>query len=160
MLTDCAVRSAKRAERPRKLSDGGGLYLLIAPNGGRYWRFGYRFAGKQKTLALRVYPDVGLAKARERHCEARRLLTDDIDPSAERRNASKTFEELAQFLQGRRKASAAISGTPPALASISIEVAELQATIAAWIGRIGQSMPEGARSAPRRARSRLPASGR
>ena len=63
MLTDSAVRSAKRAERPRKLSDSGGLYLLVAPNGGRYWRFGYRFAGKQKTLALGVYPDVGLAKS-------------------------------------------------------------------------------------------------
>lgn len=96
MLTDSAIRSAKRAERPRKLSDGGGLYLLVAPNGGRYWRYNYRYAGKQKTLALGVYPDVGLAKARERHWEARRLLADGIDPGAERKTASKTFEEVAR----------------------------------------------------------------
>ena len=54
MLADSAIRSAKRAERPRKLSDGGGLYLLVASNGGRYWRYNYRYAGKQKTLALGV----------------------------------------------------------------------------------------------------------
>jgi integrase len=96
MLTDSLIRSAKRGERPRKLSDGGGLYLLVAPNGGRYWRFNYRFACKQKTLALGVYPDVGLAKARERHREARRLLVDGHDPGKERRTAGKTFEEVAR----------------------------------------------------------------
>lgn len=96
MLTDSVIRSAKLAEAPRKLSDGGGLYLLVAPNGGRYWRFNYRFKGKQKTLALGVYPDVGLAKARERHLEARKRLVDGIDPSHERRSAGKTFEEVAR----------------------------------------------------------------
>ena len=95
MLTDSAVRSAKRGERPRKLSDGGGLYLLVSPRGGRDWRYNYRYAGKEKTLALGVYPDVSLAKARERHLEARRLLADGIDPSAGRKTASKTFEEVA-----------------------------------------------------------------
>ena len=89
-----AARNALNA--PVSSATAGGLYLLVAPNGGRYWRFGYRFAGKQKTLALGVYPDVSLAKARERHREARRLLADDIDPSAERRTASKTFEEVAR----------------------------------------------------------------
>ena len=96
MLTDSQIRSVKRGERPRKLSDGGGLYLLVAPNGGRYWRFNYRFAGKQKTLALGVYPDVGLAKARERHLEARQLLANGDDPGKERRTAGKTFEEVAR----------------------------------------------------------------
>lgn len=105
MLTDSAIRTAKRAERARKLSDSGGLYLLIAPNGGRYWRFNYRYAGKQKTLALGVYPDVGLAKARERHQEARRLLADDIDPSAERKTTSKTFEEVAREWHGHWKSN-------------------------------------------------------
>ena len=57
------------------------LYLLVAPNGGRYWRYNYRFDGKQKTLALGVYPDVPLEKARARHQVARRLLADGTDPS-------------------------------------------------------------------------------
>jgi hypothetical protein len=51
MLSDVLIRSVKRTARPRKLSDTGGLHLLVAPNGGRYWRFSYRFRGKQKTLA-------------------------------------------------------------------------------------------------------------
>ena len=103
MLSDALIRSAKRAARPRKLSDTGGLHLLVAPNGGRYWRFSYRFRGKQKTLALGVYPDVGLAKARARHREARELLADGIDPSADKRSASKTFETAAREWHARWK---------------------------------------------------------
>src|SRR2546423_9387376 len=101
MLSDALIRSAKRAARPRKLSDTGGLHLLVAPNGGRYWRFSYRFRGKQKTLALGVYPDVGLAKARARHREARELLADGIDPGTERRAAAKTFETAAREWHAR-----------------------------------------------------------
>ena len=58
MLTDIQVRNAKHCERPKKLFDSRGLYLHIMPNGGRYWRFEYRFNGRKKTLALGVYPDV------------------------------------------------------------------------------------------------------
>lgn len=104
MLTDSLIRSAKRAERPRKLSDGGGLHLLVSPNGGRYWRYSYRFDGKQKTLALGVYPDVGLAKARERHRDARELLVDGIDPAAEKRTSGTTFEVIAREWHGHWKA--------------------------------------------------------
>jgi integrase len=96
MLTDSLVRSVKRTERPLKLSDGGGLHLLVAPNGGRYWRYSYRFGGKQKTLALGVYPAVGLAKARERHREAKLLLLDGVDPAAEKQASGKTFEAIAR----------------------------------------------------------------
>jgi Arm domain-containing DNA-binding protein len=80
MLMDSLLRSVKRSAGPRKLSDGGGLHLLVAPNGGRYWRYSYRFKGKQKTLALGIHPDVGLAKARARHREARQLLVDGARP--------------------------------------------------------------------------------
>ncbi len=80
MLTDMQVRSAKPSERPRKLFDARGLYLHVMPKGGRYWRFSYRFHGKPKTLALGVYPDVSLAKARARHQEAREQLADGLDP--------------------------------------------------------------------------------
>ena len=70
----------KPSGSPRKLFDERGLYLHVMPNGGRYWRFNYRFKGKHKTLALGVYPDVPLAKARARHQEAREQLAEKIDP--------------------------------------------------------------------------------
>jgi Arm DNA-binding domain len=65
MLNDTQVRTAKHADRPIKLSDSGGLYLLIQPNGSKLWRLAYRFDGKQKTLAIGVYPTVTEARARE-----------------------------------------------------------------------------------------------
>jgi hypothetical protein len=66
-LTDIKVRTAKPEGKPYKLSDGGGLFLLVQPTGGKWWRYKYRYAGKEKLLALGAYPDVGLADARERH---------------------------------------------------------------------------------------------
>ena len=79
------IRHIRPVRQPRKFSEGGGLYLLVVPTGGRYWRYNYRFDGKQKTLALGVYPDVPLEKARARHEKARRLLAAGIDPSLHRR---------------------------------------------------------------------------
>lgn len=85
MLTDTQLRRIKPADRPRKYTDGRGLYLLVTPQGGKYWRYNYRFEGEQKTLSLGVYPDVTLVRARERLQEARTQLTEDIDPSFQRR---------------------------------------------------------------------------
>jgi len=85
MLNDTRVRNAKRADRPIKLSDSGGLHLLIQPNGSKLWRLAYRFGGKQKTLAIGSYPTVTLKHAREKRDEAKRLLADHIDPSTQRR---------------------------------------------------------------------------
>lgn len=96
MLTDAALRAVAPLDRSQKLFDGGGLYLLVMPNGGRYWRFNYRFSGKYKTLAIGVYPDVALAKARARHKAARELLIDGVDPSADRKTSGKTFETVAR----------------------------------------------------------------
>lgn len=81
-LTELAVKRAKPTDKQQKISDGGGLYLLIHPNGGKYWQMAYRFDGKQKTLSLGIYPDVGLAQARERRDDARKQLANDLDPSA------------------------------------------------------------------------------
>ena len=81
-LTDTRIRNAKPSVKPYKLSDGGGMYLLITSDGARYWRLDYRFAGKRRTLALGIYPFVTLASARVRREEARALLTQNIDPSA------------------------------------------------------------------------------
>jgi hypothetical protein len=69
----------------RKIVDGRGLYLLVTPNGGRYWRYNYRFDGKHKTLALGVLPEISLEKARARHQVARTLLADGVDPSTRKR---------------------------------------------------------------------------
>jgi integrase len=96
MLTDIQLRSAKPSARPRKLFDAHGLHLLVMPNGARYWRYNYRFNAKHKTLALGVYPDVGLAKARVRHQAARQLLADGVDPSVEKQTTGKTFETVAR----------------------------------------------------------------
>ncbi|CBJ50882.1 Putative integrase prophage protein (fragment) [Ralstonia solanacearum PSI07] len=84
-LTDTAIRNAKPGDKPIKLFDGGGLFLHITPAGQRYWRLKYRFAGKEKLLALGVYPRVGLKEARDRRDEAKRLLDDGVDPSVERK---------------------------------------------------------------------------
>ena len=93
-LTDMRVRNAKPRTKPYKLSDGGGMYLLVKPDGGRYWRLDYRFAGKRCTLSLGVYPTVTLSNARARREEARRLLAQNIDPSAAKK-ASKRSAKIA-----------------------------------------------------------------
>ena len=103
-LTDTKIRNAKPKEKLYKLSDGQGLQLFINPNGSKYWRYAYRFGGKQKTLAIGVYPDVSLAKARERHGEARKLLKEGIDPMENRKDQQRaqaiammnTFELVAK----------------------------------------------------------------
>ncbi len=79
-LTDTAIRNAKPAQKPIKLTDERGLYLLLKPNGSRWWRFDYRYGGKRKTLSMGVYPDVSLKDARNRRDEARKLLAFDADP--------------------------------------------------------------------------------
>ncbi len=84
-LTDTAVRNAQPAGKLQKRADGKGLYLLLAPSGGKWWRFNYRFGGKQKTLSLGVYPDISLKMARERRDEARTLLAQGVDPGETRK---------------------------------------------------------------------------
>lgn len=88
MLTDQQLCEIKPSAHPRKLFDARGLYLHVMLQGSRYWRYNYRFNGKQKTLALGVYPDVSLEKARACHQEARCLLADGIEPPSIRRQIS------------------------------------------------------------------------
>lgn len=100
-LTDIKVRTAKPTDKQYKLTDGNGMHLLVHPNGSKYWRLQYRFGGKQKMLALGVYPDVSLADARGRRDEARKLLANSIDPGDKKKNdkveqeEARTFEQLA-----------------------------------------------------------------
>ena len=103
-LTDTAVRKAKPETKAYKLTDGGGMFLLVHTNGGKYWQMAYRFAGKQKTLALGVYPDVSLADARARRDDARKLLANGGDPGAVKQaqkkqariEAADSFEAIAR----------------------------------------------------------------
>ena len=83
-LTDTAVRNAKAKEKPYKLGDSGGLFVIVRPNGAKWWRLKYRFGGKEKQLSLGVYPDVSLHQARRRRDEHRQLLADGVNPSGHR----------------------------------------------------------------------------
>ena len=107
-LTDTAIRKAKPESKPRRLFDGGGLYLEIAPNGGKWWRLKYRHAGKEKRLSLGTYPETDLKAARAKRDEARKLIAAGLDPSAERKAGTlrarsagaNTFESVAlQWLE-------------------------------------------------------------
>ena len=111
-LTDTRVRNSKPSAKTHKLSDGGGMYLLITPDGARYWRLDYRFAGKRRTLALGVYPTVTLAEARKRREEGRLLLARGFDPNAVKKTIKRdaelasenTFEIIArEWIAKQRK---------------------------------------------------------
>lgn len=115
-LSDVKCRTTKPSDRLQKLSDGGGLQLWVQPNGAKLWRFAYRFAGKQKLLALGAYPLVTLASARAARDTAKRLLIDGEDPSevrkeqrAEQAATGHTFkliatEYIAKLKQEKRSA--------------------------------------------------------
>lgn len=95
-LTELSIR---RTSKIGKHADGHGLYLQVSSSGGKYWRYSYRFDGKQKTLALGTYPDISLTKARERHQEARTQLAVEIDPGTHKKESKAktgdTFKEIA-----------------------------------------------------------------
>ena len=103
-LSDAKARNAKPRAKSYKIADGEGLFLLIMPNGSKYWRLKYFLAGKEKTLALGVYPDTSLADARERRSQARKLLAAGKDPGEVKKeakrllvaNSSNTFEAVAR----------------------------------------------------------------
>ncbi|WP_312925594.1 tyrosine-type recombinase/integrase [Atlantibacter hermannii] len=102
-LTDIQVRSAKPQEKEYTLVDGDGMFLLIHPNGSKYWRFRFRFGGKQHLMAFGVYPETSLADARQKREEARRLVAAGIDPREHKRAVKEeqakeniTFESVAR----------------------------------------------------------------
>ena len=102
-LTDAKARNAKPKAKQFKLFDTDGLFLLVSPGGGKWWRFKYRFGGKEKLISLGTYPEVGLAMARQRRDAARKQVADGIDPSQARKTlkAAKiqnesTFEAVAR----------------------------------------------------------------
>ena len=110
-LTDIQIRNAKPRSKPYKLGDTPGLFLLVKPTGGKLWRFKYRIFGKEKALAIGIYPGVGLAEARRRRDDARTLLANGKDPSVEKRRdkiraqmqAENTFNAVASEFCDKRK---------------------------------------------------------
>ena len=110
-LTNIEVRNAKPREKAYKLTDARGLFLLVIPAGGKYWRFKYRFNGKEKQLGLGTYPDVSLANARAAR-EARGLKANGIDPSKIRREAKAraSADRLATQAASRVRVVAGIDG--------------------------------------------------
>lgn len=104
-LTDTAIRKAKPADKPFKLFDEKGLFLLVtSKGGGKWWRLKYRYGGKEKLLSLGIYPEVSLKEARARRDDARKLLADGVDPGEHRKEqrvvkaerTSNNFEAVAR----------------------------------------------------------------
>lgn len=110
-LSSMAVAKAKPRDKQYKLNDGRGLYLLVTPQGGRYWRLNYRFDGKWRTMALGVFSDVSLADARSKRDDARSLLAQGIDPTAKRKevaaqvafDATTSFKAVAEEYLAKRE---------------------------------------------------------
>lgn len=114
-LSDAAIRKAKPGEKPRKLADGGGLYLELQPGGARYWRLKYRIEGREKRISLGTYPAVSLAEARRRRDEARALLAAGTDPSEDRK-AGKAARVQARQVAALVEAGEPLPGTFEAVA--------------------------------------------
>lgn len=134
-LTDVQPRNAKPKEKPYKLADGGGLYLLVNTDGGKYWRMDYRFNDKRKTLAFGKYPDISLGGARKRRQEAKALLQQGIDPgenkkaqkASRKEAAANSFEVIALEWFAKQKSSWVASHA-------SRVIARLQTDVFPWIG--------------------------
>jgi len=95
-LTDTEVRNIKPRERPFKLADEKGLFLLVNPTGSKYWRFKYRFAGKEKLLSIGVYPDISLKEARNKRDSARKLLANDMDPGLAKQVSKRALKSATE----------------------------------------------------------------
>jgi integrase len=95
-LSDAKVRNAKPQAKPYKIADGEGMFLFVSPSGSKYWRLKYHFGGREKLLALGVYPEVSLADARERRAQARKTLAAGNDPG----EAKKAAKRLAVLKSG------------------------------------------------------------
>lgn len=152
-LTDVKIKVARPRQKPYRLFDGQGLYLEVVPSGGRWWRFKYRLAGKEKRLSLGVYPEVGLKAARERLADARKQLNTGVDPAATRRAEKQaqgdSFEAVAR--EWLEKHSARWSDGHG-----DLTIDRLEKNIFPWLGsqRIAEIAPPDLMTALRRIESR------
>lgn len=155
-LTDVAIRNAKPGAKPMKLPDGGGMFLLVTPAGGKLWRLKYRIDGREKLLAMGAYPEIGLGEARRRREEARELIALGKDPSREKQRekvrariqAADTFQAICdEYCEKRRQDGQ--KGWAPATA---IRSEYLLSLVCASIGKmaIGEIQPADVLAAIRR----------
>jgi integrase len=133
-LNDTRIRKTTAGSTVRRLSDGDGLYLLVQPNGGKWWRFDYMHQGRRKTLSFGTYPEVSLVAARARRAEAREKVAAGIDPSRERQEAREaavqamTFGEVAdEWLERQRHVLA--------LATFEKATWVLKTLVGPWLGK-------------------------
>jgi len=131
VLTEARVRNARTRDRPYKIFDERGLFLLVTPAGGRLWRFRYRLGTQEKLISLGAYPEVPLRRAREKREEARELVAEALDPSAERQAKRalrlNTFEDVAsEWLELQTKSLAP--------ETISILAARLRSSLFPYLG--------------------------
>ena len=132
-LTNTAIRAAKPQAKAVKLFDGGGLYLEVSPAGGKWWRWKYRFAGKENRLSFGVYPDVPLKAAREKRDSARRQLAAGIDPSQARRAEKAAQSNAGDFEAIAREWHAKSSHTWVSNHRETI-LKRLEANVFPWLG--------------------------
>jgi len=155
-LTDVAIRNAKPGSKPIKLADGGGMFLLITPAGGKLWRLKYRVEGREKLLAIGAYPEIGLGEARRRREEARELIALGKDPSREKQRdkvrsriqAADTFAAICdEYCEKRRR-----DGTKGWAPATAIRSEYLLSLVCGSIGKlpIGEIEPADVLTAMRR----------
>lgn len=141
-LTDTQIKALKPATKTRKYADEKGLYLEVAPSGGKWWRLKYRIGGKEKRLSLGVYPDVSLKAARTRRDEARELIANGVDPSAARKadeaervaDTVNTFEAVTREWFEKERVD---SKWAPGHASKIIQ--RFEKDVFPWIGKVAVS---------------------
>jgi integrase len=129
-LSDAKVRNAKPRPKPYKIADGEGLFLLVMPTGNKYWRLRYFFAGREKVLALGVYPEVALADARDRRAQARKVLAAGNDPGEAKKavkrqatlRSAHAFEVIAREWFEKRKHEWATTSAETMLARLEQHV--------------------------------------
>ena len=158
MLSDTQIRAAKAGMKPIRLYDERGLYLEVTPNGGRWWRFKYRFGGKEKLLSMGTYPDTGLKAARERRDRARALLEDGVDPSDVRRAEKESRSEAAvnSFEAVAREWHATIHSAQVSAGHAARTLIRLEQDVFPWLGGlpIGEIMAPQLLQAMRRVEAR------
>ncbi|MDA8159124.1 MAG: integrase arm-type DNA-binding domain-containing protein [Desulfobacteraceae bacterium] len=127
-LTQLEIRNAKPKDKPYKLFAGEGLFLLVTPNGGKWWRFKYRFGGKEKLLSVGTYPQLSLKEAGVKRDEWRRLLLSGIDPGQKRKaenvaqSGEGSFEAVAREWFEKKKGGWAVSHSEKIIARLENDV--------------------------------------